>query len=655
MIKVVQTLPGVKRVLEGGSGYSVRGGGVDQNLVMLDGVPIYSYNHLFGLFSMFNTDAVKDIEFIKNGIPAQYGGRSSSVLNVRLKDGNSNRLEADGSVGLLSSKICLNGPIYKDKTTVMFTARRSYLDLISRPLMPKESKQFYVIADAGFKISHVLNTKSKLFAGYYHSLDRYSQESSKIFSPTSKLEFPFQFGWVNSLGFLKYVHIGERSFTNLQIYSSRYHFNYNERKVLTEENVVTKLSSLDYNSFLYDTGLNAENVFYVSGASSLKFGLGVLQRKFLPRSVNQRRNREGQLVSQNATILPSINYESAFYAELKQKVKENTTMILGLRNVFFSASSQNTVPYFEPRVTVSHNLGNNLLVKIGYHRINQFVHLLTNSGGALPTDLWVTATDKLKPQQSQQLSLGLNKVLKFNQTSISFESDLYLKKMKNLVNYKLGTNLLNITEGIDNQNNGTLTDWENTLINGQGYSRGFELLVRKNTGKFQGSLSYTWSITKNRFDDINNGDWFFSKFDRRHDLTLIGSYALKKNILLSSSFVVATGNPVTLPDYLYQPDLIVNNYTMKIAPYEVPFYSGINNYRTGMYHRLDIGIEFKKEKKRIDRSWDISIFNTYANRNPFYFKVNRLNLPEKDVLTFNPKAVPFLTIVPSISYVAHLK
>lgn len=639
LIKVVQTLPGVKRIAEGGSGYSVRGGGADQNLVLLDNVPIYSYNHLFGLFSMFNTDAVKDIEFIKSGIPARYGGRSSSVLNIRLKDGSLNRWEGQGSIGLLSSKASVNGPLIKDKTAILLSARRSYIDLLTKPLMPDNYKQGYVLGDYALKITQVLGKSSRLFAGAYHSSDRYSEERIQVSSPTLRFKSPFHLGWKNTLGYLKFTFADKKSFTTLYAYTSRYHFNYFEKTERILNNIPIRSELLDYKSYMHDTGFNADYDLNLSARQTIRLGAGILNRTFLPRSINQSITETDSLKIQMADIQRQSNFEGYIYAELRQLIGQKTTIIAGLRNVYWG--KQTWKAYLEPRISFIYQMAEKSILRLGYFRINQFVHLLSNTGGALPTDMWISVSQKFKPQQSQQISLGYSsEILRFN-----VELDVYYKRMSGLLMYQQGATFLNLTQGLSEKP----SDWEQALTAGNGYSYGLEIYARKNIGKWQGTLSYTLSRTEYTFKELNFGRPFFPKFDRLHDFNLTSTYPITQNTILSSSFLFATGSPITIPDKIYQADRVTAYFTER-WPFEMGYYSGINNYRSEAYHRLDVGVVFQKKKKHALRSWEISVFNAYANKNPFYYSMQRKNVDNKGSLIFEPKKQHYLTIIPSVTY-----
>lgn len=639
LVKVVQTLPGVKRIVEGGSGFSVRGGGPDQNLVLLDGVPLYSYNHLFGLFSMFNTDAVKDVQFSRDALSAQYGGRASSVLSISLKDGNRRKWEGDAGIGLISSKLTLNGPLIRDKLTTMVSIRRSYLDLLLTPLMSKSDRQGYHLMDVATKVNWLLSPSAQVTAGAYSSDDVYKERYERVSQDKSIYRSPVDLGWRNRVGYLRYAYAKNTFSFNTSAYISQYRF-FNEESNLRELNqATTLLSRLDYRSTIRDIGINLKGQKYF-GKTTLLFGGGVLSRTIQPQTVVQ----ESEFNTADSRIQTKHNQEAHLFTEIEHRPTDELTLNLGLRPVLWM--DKNTEVRLEPRVSATYSFPK-IAFRLAYFRANQFVHLLSATGGALPNDVWMTANQHARPVVSDQVSVSGMKSLVFKQHSFHMELSVYYKRMKGVTEYANGQTVFSMLDA-------TTEDPENLsdiMVSGKGESKGIELLIRHRSPKFNMGLSYTLSRTFYYFDGINNGDRYYPGFDRLHDFNITGSYTPGRKFALSAAFLMASASPVTLPagifhglDFGFNSEYITTN--------EQALVNYRNNYRIEPYYRFDVSVSFHKTKKRVKRAWEISVFNASARRNPFYYYINRELVSIKDrQVRYSPAGKYFIRMIPSVSYI----
>lgn len=642
LIKVIQTLPGVKRIIEGGSGFSVRGGGSDQNMILVDNVPIYSYNHLFGLFSIFNTDAVKDVELTKEAMSARYGGRASSVLNIKLKEGNANLWNTTASIGLLSSKIKTEGPIIKNKISSIFSIRRSYFDLLSRPLMPKNQKQFYVLGDVYGKITYNINLNNKIIFGHYNSIDSYSETLKDFQDNENYLLNRDGLGWKNKFTYINYYFSKKNNFLNFNIYNSKYTFFYNSNTDIYNNSIKENISEFKYNSQIVDKGVSLAIEKYFD-KTEIYTGIGILSRMVVPKTsqINFTRNDLKPVIFE--TKLPQ-NIEANSYIEIKCKPINSFTVTGGLRGVIWMVTKPKY--FIEPRFNSILDF-KKLSLKISYFKANQFVHQLSNSGGGLPNDIWINANDFAKPINSNQFSLTGMKTILLKKASIYIELGGYIKKMKNVTDYNNGENILSLTETLAKNEN----DFSGILSTGDGYSHGIELLLRGKFSKMDILTSYTFSKTYYYFNKINFGQKYFPNFDRRHDFSVNFSFKITKKLNLSNSIVYGSASPVTLPEGIVPVisfDTRNKNYYGYNSEYLYVNYR--NNYRVQAYFRNDIAVSLKKVKHERVRVWEFSVFNLTRNKNPFYYTANfKYNSKTKE-RTWTPQKKMFLTIVPSISY-----
>ena len=668
VIKAVQLLPGVQSGSEGSTGLYVRGGGPDQNLILLDDVPLYYVSHLGGLFSVFNADALSYVKLIKGGFPARYGGRLSSVLDIRMKEGNMKRFEAEGSIGLLASKLSIQGPIIKDKTSFIVSGRRTYLDLLTRPISRSASDgevSFgYYFYDLNAKINHIFSDKDRLYLSTYLGDDdigfRIKDDYGSPGSPDyyeSRIKSKTQ--WGNKLGALRWNHIWNPSlFSNLTATYTDYRFgvkndvfdawNDNGEDVRDE-------FFLGYRSGIRDVGARLDFDWYPHASHRIGFGVATTRHQFTPGLIGFKYSENGNTdVDTTFGDDAILSLETSAYVEDKLKIGQRLSANLGVHAVWYREKEKDFYS-LQPRLSARYQLMDHLSIKASYVEMTQYIHLLTNSSVGLPIDLWVPATDLVPPQTSQQAAVGIASSLWDEKFELSLEG--YYKKMHGLIAYKEGVNFF--LGGFTGQ------DWQRQLeTDGEGEAYGLEFLLQKKKGKTTGWLGYTLSWNNRQFSELNAGIAYPYKYDRRHDVSLVVSHKLSDRVSISGTWVYGTGNAFSLASGGYA--LTVPVYGLQgsspsgwrqhrggfdyggISLYE----NGKNGFRMEDYHRLDLGISFTKEKSWGERSWNISIYNAYNRRNPFTYYLG------KDYDTTNPddlgktvlKRVSIFPIIPSVSY-----
>lgn len=607
VLKALQLMPGVQSGNEGSSGLFVRGGSPDQNLVLLDGVPLYYVNHLGGFVSTFNIDAISNIKLTKGGFPARYGGRLSSILDIRMKEGNMKKIQGEGMLGMVAAKMAIQGPLKKDTTSYMVSARRMLYDLITRPISKWSFNGVslgYTFYDFNAKVNHKFSDKDRLFLSAYLGDDR------SVIRKKGENGFKNTLQWGNNLIALRWNHLfGQRLFSNLTFYHTRYRYSTDVQSDFTN-NGATLSSSREFLSGIYDFGGKLDFDYYLNSNVKMKFGLNSIYHRFKPGATTNRQNQNGQPIINNTIGNNDIfSWENSAYLENELRLGNKIKLNLGFRGAIYHVNGKDYISY-EPRMLTSYLVTKNMSIRGAYSRMQQNVHLLTNSGIGLPIDLWVPATEEISPQVSNQWSFGLGRSLKKGSYELSIEG--YYKKMQNLIEYKEGANFL-----------GTTDNWEELVeSDGLGNSYGAELLVQKKEGKTTGWVGYTWSKTNRQFDNINQGKEFPYRYDRRHDASLVIAHQLKKDIDISASWVYGTGAAFTLPIGKYD---IVDDSNLSFnqeGVSEVFIYGERNANRMRAFHKLDVGVNFRKKKKWGERTVNISIYNLYARQNPYYYFVD---------------------------------
>ena len=653
VFKTLMLMPGVSSGTEGTSGMYVRGGGPDQNLVILDEATIYNPSHLLGFFSIFNGDAIKSIELTKGGFPARYGGRLSSIIDVNMKEGNKQSYHGEGGIGILAAHAMVEGPIVKNKSSFMISARRTYFDLLARPILAiLEDGNFqvgYFFFDLNAKLNYDFGDKNKLYVSGYWGRDKfYLREKYDYEYDNSHSYFDAGLYWQNAAAVARWNHLfSSKLFSNLSFIFSDYTmdiYSKEEYKTATYKDYY----NMDYYSGIRDYTLKYDFTYTANPNHTILMGANATLHQFSPSALTYADSDTSENLSQGIKIL---GLEAAIYAEDEMRIGKKFKINPGFRMALFSVRGKT---YFspEPRLSMSYNFLPNLAAKASYAMMQQNIHLLSTSTIGLPTDLWVPSTSNIVPQKSQQVALGLAYDLKKPQLSFSLEG--YYKTMNNMIAYKEGTGFFffDVIDGefdelIDYEaaKTGELI-WEKNLARGKGWAYGMEFLVRKSTGKFTGWIGYTLSWATQQFDELNFGKKFYARYDRRHDVSVVLMYELNKRISFSAAWVFASGNAVTIPQSIYYYETmkgsmiqhITQNYFTETGRYfnshgygswdMVETHGERNNFRTQPFHHLDVGIQIKTKPNRKwkwDGIWEISVYNVYNHKNAFFYFMDNVS------------------------------
>ena len=588
ILKTLQLLPGVKSAGEGNSGFYVRGGSADQNLILLDEAPVYNASHLLGFFSTFNSDAIKDVTLIKGNTPAQYGGRLSSVLDVKMKDGNNQDFNVNGGLGLIASRISVEGPLQKDKSSFIISGRRTYADAFL--LASKEFKgtvlYFY---DLNMKANYKIDAKNKLFISGYFGKDELG------------LKDLGEIDWGNKTGTIRWNRIvSSRLFLNTSLIFSDY--NYNVKAKNGDNNVAI-------NSNIKDLNLKQDYTFFANPRNTLRFGFNSILHTITPTTIN------GNLVSIKQKEGRN-GFENAIYLSNYYKANDNLSLDYGMRFSAYSLMGGDTYNQYEgdqiiktiqlgkysfgktylnpePRITSNYRLNDVVSFKAGYARNVQHLHLLSNATASTPADQWIGNSYNIRPEIADQISIGY--VQGFKKNNYELTTELYYKNIQNQVDYKNGADIY------------TVKDVESQLLYGIGRAYGLELLLKKKEGQFTGWISYTLSKTERKINGINENNWYNAKQDRTHDLAVVGVYTLNPRWSVSGVFVYNTGDAVTFPTGKYD-----------IQGQTVYQYGSRNANRMPSNHRMDISVTYDKKKiKRTQESWNFSLYNVYGRENAY--------------------------------------
>jgi len=606
VMKTIQLMPGVQAGVEGSAGLYVRGGGPDQNLILLDGVPVYNVDHLFGFFSVFTPEAVKKVTLFKSSFPARFGGRLSSVVDVRSNDGDMKKYHGTLSVGLLSSKIQLEGPIIRDKTSFNISARRSYIDLIAKPFMPKDDKISYYFYDINAKINHKFSDRSRLFLNFYNGKDSYYFKTTD--SSSSMYKDKMSLNWGNTIATARWNYIfNQKLFSNTTVAYNKYRMDANST-VYTKTNLIESISESNYHSNYHsgicDWSYLIDFDYNPTPAHHIKFGAGYLHHDFRPEVATSKIQEKEDGITKQDTLYNSISnstiqaHEVSAYIEDNFDIGSRLRMNVGLHLSMFRVQRRN---YFsaQPRVSARYQLTRHTALKASYTKMSQYIHLLSSTPISMPTDLWVPVTSKIKPMQAHQYSLGSYYT---GLPGWEFSVEGYYKQMRNVLEYKEGVSFLGSSSG-----------WENKVEMGKGRSMGIEFMAQKTTGKTTGWIAYTLAKSDRKFaiGGINNGERFPYKYDRRHNLSLVVNHKFSNRIDIGASWIFSTGGTAT----------IAEEVTAIIRPGEdaiqqKDYIEKRNNYRLPASHRLNIGVNFNKKTKHGVRTWNISLYNAYNAMNP---------------------------------------
>ena len=621
ILKTLQLMPGISTGGEGKGGYYVRGGNTDQNLILLDEAPVYNASHLLGFFSVFNSDALKEMTMYKAGIPARYGGRLSSVLDVRMNNGNMKKFSFSGGLGLISSRLTVEGPIVKNKGSFIVSGRRTYADLVYSLFEPDFRGSTLYFYDLNAKANYKIGKKDRIFISGYFGRDKFGVST-------------FGFDWGNATATVRWNHVfSDRLFLNTSFIYSNYDY---------KLKVAVGTIQFQLKSGIEDLNLKQDYTYYINSKNTLRFGFNVIYHTFHPGERTSSTNSGFNLFLQKQNAV-----ESAIYISNEQKAGNRVMLEYGIRGSMFNVLGPGTVYNFdssgeiidtveygkgqliktywepEPRISASFLINEKSSVKVSYHRMAQYVHLLSASTSDNPTDVWVPSSNLVKPGISNQYSVGYYRNFADNVVETSVE--VYYKDMFNQVDYRDGADVL-FNELVEAE-----------LVFGKGRSYGIEFFVKKRLGKFTGWVGYTLSKTEKQFETINDGEWFSARQDRTHDVSIVGTYAFNKRLSVSATWVYYTGDAVTMPSGIY----IIDGKL-------VPLYTERNGYRMPNYHRLDLGVTLKgKQTKKFKSSWNFSVYNAYARENAYSITFQE---SEDNPGTVESVQTALFSIIPSITW-----
>lgn len=590
VMKTIQLLPGIKSNGEGSSGFSVRGGATDQNLILLDEAPVYNASHLLGFFSTFNSDALKDASIIKGNSPAQYGGRLSSVMDVKMKDGNNKNYNINGGIGLISSRLSVEGPLQKEKSSFIVSGRRTYADLFLKSSKDYKDNKLYFY-DLNLKANYQINENNRIYLSAYFGRD------------VLGLGDTFNTDWGNTTATLRWNSIiNSKLFSNTSLIYSNYDY-----KIGLKNNE----SEFNLNSKIQDWNLKQDFTWFAGNKHSVRFGLQSIYHTLTPSSAS------GTIVN-SFSRNPRYSWENALYINDDFKATDKLTINYGARLSFFSVLGGDTFNTYEngvlmgsqylekgkfgktytniePRVTANYRINEVSSIKGGYSRNTQNLHLLSNSSSGNPTDQWIGSSYSVKPEIADQISAGYSR--NFNNNNYELNAEIYYKSMQNQIDFKNGAQI-----GFS-----TAADVESELLFGKGRAYGLELIAKKKTGKLTGWISYTLSKTERKIDGINDNQWYNARMDKTHDISVVATYQLNPKWTLSGLFLYSTGNAVTFPIGKYE----LNGQT-------IFQYNNRNADRMPAYHRMDLSATYEPESnKRFRGSWTFGIYNLYGRQNAY--------------------------------------
>lgn len=644
VVKSILLLPGISTVGEGSTGYNARGGGIDQNLVLLDEAPVYNSSHLFGFFSVFNPDAVKNVKLIKGGIAPEYGGRLSSILDVRMKEGNSKKLTGSGGLGLIFSRLSIEAPIVKDRTSFIVAGRRSYADVLAKPFLNsdlRDSKFFFY--DLTAKVNHRINDNNRIFLSGYFGRDVFGSG--------------FAFNWGNATATARWNHIfNDKLFMNLTAYYSDYDYAFG-----VEED--DPRDDFSWESSIISISAKPDFTYYLNNNNTIKFGAQYINYDFKPAEASFVSDGQSNSISLDEKFAD----ESAIYIQNEQKIGARTSLLYGFRvsrfvykgktEQFYDETgeagvrrellSEDESPYeerdllginykryntnytnFEPRLSVKYDLTEFSSLKASYNRMTQYLHLISNTVASTPIDIWLPSSNNIEPQIADQIAVGYFRNFKNNKYETSAE--VYVKDFQNQIDY------------IDNADIFFNQQLEGDLLSGDGRAYGLELYVKKNKGKLTGWVSYTIARTERQVQGINRGEWYPTRFDRLHNLSVVSSYELNDKWSFSANFIYSSGTPATFPTNRYEIQGLVLAHNDQDAR---------NGFRIPSYHRLDISATLTprtNEGRNWKGEWVFSVYNVYQRRNPFsiFFEQDDMDPNITNAIRFSVIG----SFVPAVSY-----
>jgi hypothetical protein len=641
IIRTILLLPGVSTVGEGATGFNVRGGNIDQNLILLDEATVFNSSHLFGFFSVFNADAVKDLTLYRGGIPAQYGGRLSSVLDVRQKEGNTKKFGGTTGIGLISSRLMLEGPIKKDKASFMVAGRRSYGDIFAPLVNPDLKGNQLFFYDVNAKVNYEIDSKNRVYLAGYLGLDKF------VFSEQ------FASSWGNNTATLRWNHLfGNQMFSNFTAVYSDYSYSLG---------VPSGANAFDWRAGIRNYTLKADFSYFPNVRNTLDYGAEVIFYRFSP---GKARGIGDESFFNEIAVQQEQATEIAVYISNKQTITEQLSLQYGLRYSYFMNVGERDVFLYEngeptgddaiigvrryergeviadygglePRLSINYTIDPRHSIKLGYNRMRQYLHLVSNTTAATPIDIWTPAGKYVEPAIADQISVGYFRNFKENMYELSME--VYYKNYQNLLDYRDNAQLL-LNDNLETE-----------LLSGRGRAYGFEMQLQKVKGRFTGWVSYTLARTEIQVDEINLGEFYPTNFDKRHDASVVGLFRLNEKWQFGATFAYMTGRPITYPDSRF----VFENTV-------VPVYNNRNGARTPDYHRLDLSATVVSQKKtdkvffffdrpeKWESSWTFSLYNVYGRRNPYsiFFRQDADNPQQTDAYRLSI----FGSIIPGVTW-----
>lgn len=623
VLKSIQLLPGVQSSGEGFSGFNVRGGSADQNLILLDEATVYNPSHLLGFFSVFNSDAIKDVKIYKGDIPAQYGGRLSSLLDIRMKDGNSKKPQVTGGIGSIASRLTFEAPIIQDKSSILVSGRRTYADLflpLAKDTLLHNNKLFFY--DLNMKANYSLNDKNRFFLSGYFGRDVFSFRDM------------FNMTWGNATETFRWNHIfNERLFSNISLIYSDYNYSMD---------INQGMNTFKWESLIRDIGGKADLTWYADPSNTVRFGIHATHHYIEPGDI------ENKVSGQKIEVPLNRSMEYVLYLSNDQKISDKFLMNYGMRfsvlqnvgtasvfryddsyEVIDTSNYTGSKPYhsnagFEPRFSMTYIFNSSLSLKASYSKTRQYLQLASNSSAGLPTDVWFPSSPNIKPQVSDQLATGIFKNLFNDELELSVEG--YYKQMYNQIDFR------------DNAQLYFNDKLEAEIRTGEAFSYGMEFMIRKQSGKLTGWIGYTLSTARRKIEDINNGDWYRSNYDKPHNLVVVASYDLSPRVNIGANWIFTSGAPITLPTGKWEYGNMI-----------LPSYSERNGYRLPDYHRLDLSatIQLNKKPRKFLSEMNISCYNAYNRKNPFtiYFEPD-----QTDNNTMKAYKLSMFGIIPAVTW-----
>lgn len=635
VIKYLSLTPGVSKGTESNQGMFIRGGTPDQNLIMVDDATIYSAYHLFGINSLFSGSELRHAELNKSGFSAKYGGRSSSVLNMSLKDGNRQQFDVDAGIGILASHLQIDGPLIKNKSSILLSARRTYVDLLAKPFFEEGENAAYYYYDINTKINLDINPKNRVYLSVYNGHDLFRTESTSGTDTDKSLikwgNSAFSFRWNSQLS--------NKLFLNTTAYRTEY-----ASLINVGFSGLNNANSIELKTGIVDLGLKADFDYTLNNKHWIKSGLNIINHQFTPSLLNVQVDEKGTLENLQQTQVDGL--EMALYLEDKFKISKKTELNAGLRMNLFNI---NETYYFypEPRLQLNHTFNQKFLMNISYTHMTQYVNLISTGMLGLPSEIWIPSTEKLKPQIAKQISGGY--AWKLNQY-FTLSQEFYYKKSKNTSAYRQGAGFLSLLTEFNSINKG-ISFFESLLTQGQTEAYGTEWSLNFKKGKFESWICYNLGKINQQFDDLNRGNWFDAFYDRRHDLNWVGIYKPSKNWTFSVSWIFGSGFAMSLPTAnigtighapMNNSGMILDGEYSSSAYY----YPYKNNYRTAATHRLDFAAKYQFKTTKTTQILSLSIYNVYNRANPFYYDIESNNENGKTVL----KQISFFPILPSFSW-----